>query len=67
MLCWACVQAGMKAREQALYAALDDMESWLATGTIRADMFSKTIAYCAIQQVKQAFVCTCSSVICYCR
>ena len=24
----------MKAREQALYAALDDMESWLATGAI---------------------------------
>ena len=23
----------MKAREQALYAALDDMEDWLATGT----------------------------------
>jgi len=28
------IQAGMKAREQALYAALDDMESWLATGTV---------------------------------
>ena len=27
------LQAGMKAREQALSAALDDMESWLATGT----------------------------------
>ena len=27
------LQAGMKAREQALFAALDDMESWLATGT----------------------------------
>lgn len=26
------VQAGMQAREQALYAALDDMENWLATG-----------------------------------
>ena len=26
----------MKAREQALSAALDDMESWLATGAIRA-------------------------------
>ena len=24
----------MKAREQALYAALDDMESWLATGAV---------------------------------
>lgn len=31
----ALLQAGMKAREQALYAALDDMESWLATGTVR--------------------------------
>ena len=57
----------MKAREQALYAALDDMESWLATGTIRADMISKIIAYCATQVVKQAFVCTHSSVICCCR
>jgi len=24
----------MKAREQALYAALDDMENWLATGAV---------------------------------
>ena len=28
------IQAGMKAREQALYAALDDMENWLATGAV---------------------------------
>ena len=30
----AFLQAGMKAREQALFAALDDMESWLATGVV---------------------------------
>ena len=28
------MQAGMKAREQALCAALDDMENWLATGML---------------------------------
>ncbi len=33
MLSVAVAQAGMRAREEALYAALDDMEAWLATGT----------------------------------
>ncbi|DBA78530.1 hypothetical protein WJX79_005894 [Trebouxia sp. C0005] len=34
--------AGMKAREQALYAALDDMESWLATDEAQVAIFDAT-------------------------
>ncbi len=37
------IQAGMKAREQALYAALDDMESWLATGAVTICMSCRTL------------------------
>ncbi len=41
----------MKAREQALYAALDDMESWLATGAV--------VNLCTLQNLA-ALSCDCS-------
>ena len=42
------MQAGMKAREQALYAALDDMESWLATGKVRTGLICKIVVQDAV-------------------
>ena len=45
----------MKAREQALFAALDDMESWLATG---ADSCSRLQLYLEAADTVQMPACT---------